>query len=80
MDTPVHAPVFIYAPPCTGSTTLHGVLAANKDHFCAVEMHELLLPFIATAKMHDWIRVGQVLPGLSSEHLVESQIPHACWV
>jgi len=59
MDTPVHAPVFIYAPPCTGSTTLHGVLAANKDHFCAVEMHELLLPFIATAKMHDWIRVGQ---------------------
>ncbi len=53
----LQAPVFILAPPRTGSTSLHRALVSDTDRFFAPLTLELFFPFITVQKalhyLHD---------------------------
>ena len=52
----LHAPVFIVAPPRSGSTTLHRAVAADDRRFCAPCAVELVLPFLPVMALVHWAR------------------------
>ena len=46
----LQSPVFVLAPPRTGSTSLHRALCADSDRFFAPQLVELFFPFITVSK------------------------------
>jgi hypothetical protein len=54
-------PVFVLAPPRTGSTSLHRALCADTDRFFAPQLVELFFPFITVAKAMHAVHARPVL-------------------
>ena len=52
----LHEPLFILAPPRTGSTSLHRALLSDSDRFFAPVTLDLFLPFITLIKLCHFAR------------------------
>jgi len=57
----LESPVFVLAPPRTGSTSLHRVLCADQDRFFAPQLVELFFPFITVARALHYVHDRPVL-------------------
>lgn len=57
----LRSPVFVLAPPRTGSTSLHRAVVADTSLFFAPVLLELLFPFLTVIKALHWLRARPAL-------------------
>ena len=60
-DVVLHAPVFILAPPRTGSTSLHRALVSDSERFFAPLTLELFFPFITVQRALHFVHARPAL-------------------
>jgi hypothetical protein len=60
-DVVLHAPVFILAPPRTGSTSLHRALVSDAERFFAPLTLELFFPFITVQRALHFVHARPAL-------------------